>query len=152
MFTNHQDFQNMDSPDRASGGHVSRLTIVESLYYETSDNTPYGVDTRMCRTVSGKEQPYVRHKVVGASWEMLDTGWIGKDLVDTIVISNKGSKRVPTMIDGSNTVLVSFDQGNTTHLIVYPNDSLRLCVDKLSDICIRSKDIDINCTINVFPK
>lgn len=65
----------------------SRLTVVESIYHQTTGEQPSAVLTRFSRDLESDEQPYVRRRRKATpEWQPVDYGWVESPAM--VVIQN----------------------------------------------------------------
>ena len=132
---------------------TTRLTVIETVYYQLSNSQPMSVPVRFTRQIKTDEQPWVRKIQVGENWQPIDKGWI-KNCSMLMLVNEEGSglQKVPTEEErrdiSARVVLI----GNDSFCVrVRPGESCRIEPDDFLDanlICMQGK---ARCTLYIFP-
>ncbi len=67
----------------------ARLTVSDTVYYQSVGADPEAVDHRFSRFVASDEQPYARRLTIPTAWVRLDPGWLAGN-VGMMKVVNEG--------------------------------------------------------------
>ena len=152
----------------------SRLTVVEHVYHEPSDDAGTNTQRSFSRKLKTNEQPFVRKTKAGSDWRPLATGsWLEDSSM--LVLSNDegGFQRIPTpeekraLEDKILEVAVlpppPSKKDRTMHstkmpecvplvfALVHPGETLRFTPADLSLLHVRSKSSEVKMTLTLLP-
>ncbi len=133
----------------------NRLTVIETVYHQTTTAEPDSIESRFERELISDEQPYRRTTKVGEDWTPLDFGWIEE--VGMIVIQNnegKGLTKIPTPEEkeelAAKVLEISADPSNSW--IVRPGESFRGEPAGKRTLCIRSRSGTTHFNVYAIPR
>lgn len=117
---------------------MSRLTVVETVYFQQRNGNPVSAQSKYAVELeSDNEEPYQRRATATINWSKADFGWL-KDRTGEIVLE---------CLEGAP-LKVGFG-ACVEHIMVQPGRSIRICT-KL-DLCVHS-DPECRYRISVFPR
>lgn len=127
----------------------SRITIVETVYYQRADRQPTSVCTRFSTRSDSEEQHFTRELRVGQEWQTIDFGWVKS--VGMLVIVNEREKfqvrPTPERQAEADSRLVEIDNGGTW--LIPPGGSHRGI--PVGELRIRCRTGEARVTVTVFP-
>ena len=133
----------------------SRLIVVETVYYQPMEGQPTTMlgeqGHRFVRQLDSDEEPYQRKKVATLEWQPLDRGWIETECSCLLIRNDLPS--LDETPDPNNVIEVSFNTcADDGVLLIYPDESLRVCLLKLSSLRIRGRSEGLRYTLAIIPK
>lgn len=134
----------------------SRITIVESCYFEQDGEGPVVVENRFSREVEGQDQPYVRNLKIGPEWMPLQYGWV--EAPGLITITNRegeDQQLIPTEEQAHQLATrhldISFREPRMVDQRIPPGESCRIFPTENTNIYLRSPNGQIKVCVNIFP-
>lgn len=120
-----------------------RVTVIDSVYYQSADTPATSVDSRFTIIPSTDEQPYLRRIKVGKEWTEIDLGWLKElDYLSQILIKNEEeiqTGKIPTVeeLTALYRRYVDIHIGDSTpktgHIRIHPSESCRFRPRPLAD-------------------
>lgn len=149
----------------------SRLTVVESVYHQSPNSQPIGVEARYGRLLATDEQPYVRKFTVGPQRQRLPLGWLagteenggpGPACVGLLCVANdEGRQRtvMPTPEEraSSDARLITLAVAVTESLsvafaVVRPGESCRFEPSCAGNLIVWCEQGEVKCTLTALPR
>lgn len=139
---------------------MRRITIVESVNFQSEDGPPLTVLTQAQRLVESDEQPFQKIQKVSEDWKALNTK-LFLQLMNNCKIGmlsiryDKPAQEqvLPTSeqkkLDNARLVKVRLD---TVVLSLLPGESLRICPEELPSIDLCCSEGEAKATITLFPR
>ncbi len=138
----------------------SRLTVVDSVYYQCPNQKTTQADSRFHRTVESREQPYVRHLEATEEWQLLDCGYLANEPISQVLIINNEGMNLqvrPTLEEATETEKKVLEVGHIEMGQVRPG--WEICPkESHRGRAIRGQDLHIRCrsgtaefTVYLFP-
>lgn len=121
----------------------SKLTVVQTVYYQPQGRKAVSTSTRHSRLLGGSEDPYSRHLSLGKNWEKVDLGWVKTPGICVLTNRTKGEILEIGVCTGGMEKIESgaFIQGWTLPLfLVHPDDSFRYTPAPGVELYIRFRD------------
>lgn len=135
----------------------SRLTVVESIYFQPQNGNPKQVSAGFERKLSSTEDPYERNLKITTTWQKIDWGWL--EDVGTFVISNEEGKRlqkIPTPEEeaaiAACVVEISYSQDSKEAWLIPPGESMRGFPKIPQSLFIRCQSETVRIKLFAVPK
>lgn len=143
------------------GPQFPRLTVVESVYFESPGHQPILVPTQTARTLASDEQPYQRQLLIGETWTRLDTGWIQEASLLVLTNDEGRPERGPSVDAGAlagrvvelvcRNTIIGDGESIEPEWLLPPGESFRGTPARPGAIYLRCRQGAVRCTLTLFP-
>lgn len=135
----------------------ARLTVVDTVYYQSPDMPATSAESRFSRELDNTDQqPYVRRTKVTEEWAALDCGWLNEcSMLLLVNEEGRGLQKIPTPEEKKEIAFKVLEIRFGSELVEWlipPGESLRGYPVNPNQMFVRCRSGEAKLTIHLFPR